>query len=83
MPFSVLLREPVVVLNHSSIADAQAPRRSYHPLWRRWNSSLEVGWPHALLEGVRFVEVQIVTFAETKVAAIEHWGRQAWSMIRY
>ena len=75
MPFSVLPREPVAVLNHSSIADAQAPRRSYHPLWRRWNSSLEVGWPHALLEGVRFVEVQIVTFPETKVAAIEHWGQ--------
>jgi hypothetical protein len=32
---------------------------------------LEVGWPHALLKGVRFVEVQIVTFPETKVAAIE------------
>jgi hypothetical protein len=30
---------------------------------------------HALLKGVRFVEVQIVTFPETKVAAIEHWGQ--------
>ena len=30
MPFSVLRREPVVVLNHPSIADARAPRRSYH-----------------------------------------------------
>jgi hypothetical protein len=32
MPFGVLRREPVVVLNHSSIPipDAQAPRRSYH-----------------------------------------------------
>jgi hypothetical protein len=29
MPFSVLRREPVVVLNHPSIADAQAPRRSF------------------------------------------------------
>jgi AraC family transcriptional regulator len=36
---------------------------------------LEVGWPHALLKGVRFVEVQIVTFPETKVTAIEHWGQ--------
>jgi AraC family transcriptional regulator len=36
---------------------------------------LEVGWPHALLKGVRFVEVQIVTLPESKVAAIEHWGQ--------
>src|ERR1700679_2992132 len=30
MPFSIPRREPVVVFNHPSIADAQAPRHSYH-----------------------------------------------------